>query len=411
MKPKSFKKLIYSLIWTGIFLLSSVIIVKGSNLLGKNLEEKAAAWSSNLLKKGSVCTLNRSSPFLFYSKEVINKPEKSAAEKFMSTWGLFSYLEAAAVPNTILEYDNDALDISSMIDDSKEEEGEGKKTELHIEGYNEGEKTNLTKEDSAANSKVAKRLEEIKKSKDVSMLLKYLYTVDSTTAVDKSLFHVDKMLKRDFTIPESDKPQILIFHTHGASESFCDSKKGKTEDSIIGVGAKLKETLEKQYGYKVIHDKTPYDRINGKIDRNKAYNKSLDGVTKILKKNPNIEVIIDLHRDGVGNKSKRVTTINGKPTAQFMLFNGLSRNRSGPITYLANPNLEGNLAFSLQVKWKAMELYPDLTISNYLKGYRYNMHLRERYLLIELGNQNNTVEEAKNAMEPLAEVLNEVVRK
>lgn len=409
MKPKSFKKFIYSLIWTGIFLLSSVIIVKGSNLLGKNIEEKAAIWSSNLWKKGSICALNKSSPFLFYSKEVINKPEKSAAEKFMSTWGLFSYLEAAAVPNTILEYDNDALDISSMIDDSKDGQGGEKKTELSIEGYNEGEKTYISKENIEGNEKVAKKLEQIKKSKDVSMLLKYLYTVDSTTTVDKSLFHVDKMLSRDFTIPESEKPQILIFHTHGASEGFCDSKKGEIEDSIIGVGTRLKEILEKQYGYKVIHDKKPYDKINGKIDRNKAYNKSLDGVTKTLKKNPNIEVIIDLHRDGVGNKSKRVTTINGKPTAQFMLFNGLSRNRSGPITYLANPNLEGNLAFSLQVKWKAMELYPNLTISNYLKGYRYNMHLRERYLLIELGNQNNTVEEAKNTMEPLAKVLNEVL--
>lgn len=407
MKPKTFRKVIYSLIWTGIFLLSSVIIVKGSNLLGKDLEEKAAQWRRNFLKNGSVCLLNNSSPFLFYSKEVITKPEKSVVEQWMGTWGLYSYLEASSVPNTILEYDNDALDISSMIDDKKDNESE---TELTIEGYNEGVKLDTIKEDNSKDKKVQNTLDKIKKSKDVSMLLKYLYTVDSTTTVDKSLFHVDKMLNRDFSIPESKKPQILIFHTHGASESFCDSKKGRTEDSIIGVGSRLKEILENEYDYKVIHDKTPYDKINGKIDRNKAYNQSLAGVTELLRKNPTIEVIIDLHRDGVGNKSKRVTTIHGKPTAQFMLFNGLSRNRSGPITYLKNPNLEGNLAFSLQVKWKSMELYPDLTISNYLKGYRYNMHLKERYLLIELGNQNNTVEEAKNTMEPLAEVLNEILK-
>ncbi len=74
-----------------------------------------------------------------------------------------------------------------------------------------------------------------------------------------------------------------------------------------------------------------------------------------------------------------------------------------------NPNLEGNLAFSLQLKLKAMELYPTLTRPNYLKGYHYNLHLREKSLLIELGNQNNSSEEAMNTLEPLAEVLHTVL--
>ena len=92
-----------------------------------------------------------------------------------------------------------------------------------------------------------------------------------------------------------------------------------------------------------------------------------------------------------------------------MFFNGLSRNSSGDIDYLFNKNLQSNLAFSLQMKLKCMENYPDFAKPVYLKSYRYNMHLRERFLLIELGNENNTLQEAKNAMPPLADVLNQVL--
>ena len=120
-------------------------------------------------------------------------------------------------------------------------------------------------------------------------------------------------------------------------------------------------------------------------------------------------MIIDLHRDGVGNKVQRTTVINGKRTAQVMFFNGLSRNSSGDIKYLYNPNLQSNLAFSLQLKIACMEEYEDFARPVYLKSYRYNLQMRKRSLLIELGNENNTVEEAKNAMEPLAEILDKVL--
>ena len=92
-----------------------------------------------------------------------------------------------------------------------------------------------------------------------------------------------------------------------------------------------------------------------------------------------------------------------------MFFNGLSRNRKGDIRYLKNDNLQANLSFSLQMKMKCMELYPNLAKPVYLKSYRYNLHMRKRSLLIELGNENNTLAEAKNAMGPLAKVLNQVL--
>ncbi len=252
-------------------------------------------------------------------------------------------------------------------------------------------------------------VEKLRNTADTNYLWNKFYIIDSTTSVKKEIFNVNKLLNSDMTMKKKKgKYQILIYHTHGATEYFKDSKVGKKEDSVVGIGRELKKELEKK-GYCVYHDETLYDSHNGKIDRSLAYNYSLEGVEKILKENKDIEIIIDLHRDAVGKGKHTYTTINGKPTALVMFFNGLSRTKSGDIDYLYNPNLQDNLAFSLQLKCKAMEYYEGFTKPIYLKGYRYNLHLKKKSLLIEWGNENNTVEEAKNAVEPMAFVLDKVL--
>lgn len=252
-------------------------------------------------------------------------------------------------------------------------------------------------------------IRKLKQDYSRSYLLRKFYIADSSTSIDNHVFQVKKLVDMDLTLKKESKPQILIFHTHGASEAFIDSRAGKKEDSIVGVGNVLANILSEKYGYQVLHDKTEYDRIHGRIDRNKAYNNAYNGLQKTLEKYPSIQIIIDLHRDGVGNKVQRITRVAGKRTAQVMFFNGLSRNSSGNIAYLHNDNLQGNLAFSLQLKMECMKRFENFARPVYLKGYRYNMHLRKRYTLIELGNENNTLQEAKNAMEPLAMALNAVL--
>lgn len=252
-------------------------------------------------------------------------------------------------------------------------------------------------------------VEQLRETRSVDFLWKNFYIVDSTTSVTKNKFNVNKLLNRDLKMKKKKgKKQILIYHTHGASESFQNSRKGVVDDTVVGVGTELAKELEKR-GYGVYHDTRQYDRINGNIDRSLAYNKSLEGIQKIRSNNPDIKVMIDLHRDSVGKGKHTYTTIQGKKCAIVMFFNGMSRNRSGDISYLYNPNLQGNLSFSLQLKCKAMEYYDGFTKPIYLKGYRYNLHLEPRSLLIELGNENNTVEEAKNAAAPLADILDKVL--
>ncbi len=242
---------------------------------------------------------------------------------------------------------------------------------------------------------------------DINFLVRNFYIVDPSTKVTDDLFNAKKLLGEDMTMKQTnDKPQILIYHTH-SQEAYKDSRKNKEKDTVVGVGSYLTDILENTYGYQVLHDKTKYDLMEGVLDRNKAYNYAENGITKILKDNPSIEVVIDLHRDG---SSKRVTMINGQETAQVMLFNGLSRDENGPITYLDNPYLQDNLAFSLQMQMKSLELYPGLFYKNYLKCYRYNLHVRPKSLLIELGTDENTLQSAMNAMEPLAKILDSVLK-
>lgn len=239
-------------------------------------------------------------------------------------------------------------------------------------------------------------------------LRKYIYQVDSTTMVTNSEINGKVLMNMDLSLKKTTSPQILIYHTHG-SETYKDSRAGKKSDTVIGVGDELTRKLQAK-GISVLHDRNIYDIKNGKEERSKAYNYAADAIESHLAKYPGIQVVIDLHRDGVGENVKLETTQNGEKMAQIMFFNGLSRTASnGDLAYLKNPNKKINLAFSLQLQAQAMKKYPGFTRKIYMKGYRYNLHYRGRSLLVEVGAQNNTVRQAKASMSLLAELLNSVL--
>ena len=97
----------------------------------------------------------------------------------------------------------------------------------------------------------------------------------------------------------------------------------------------------------------------GCLERSRAYNYAEPVIAAALEEHPSIQVVIDLHRDGVNGSKRLVTEINGKPTAQIMFFNGLSRTKeSGELTSLPNPYQAENLAFSFQMEYEAKQYYP-----------------------------------------------------
>jgi stage II sporulation protein P len=244
------------------------------------------------------------------------------------------------------------------------------------------------------------------KLQDFDYLIQNYYVVDSSTTIKSSDLNAGELLAKDLSVSsKTEGPQILIYHTH-SQEGYQDSVEGDASTSVVALGERLAELLTEQYGFSVLHHTGEYDVG----DRDHAYSNAAPALEKILSENPSIEVVIDLHRDSVADDTHLTTTVNGKKTAKIMFFNGLCRTTaSGDLTGLTNPYLKDNLAFSLQMQLAA-EKYPGLTRKIYLKGYRYNMHYCPKSLLVEVGAQNNTFEEGMNAMEPLAELLAEVLQ-
>lgn len=246
--------------------------------------------------------------------------------------------------------------------------------------------------------------------KDYNFLRSNLYIVPERASVLPTDLNAEELLSMDMSIvKDASVPQILIYHTHG-SEGFTNSTEDIKGTGIIAAGSRLAEVLSSVYGYNVIHCTEIFDNVNGVFDRSKAYDYSRETVQQILTDNPSVQVIIDLHRDGVNENTHLVTDINGKPTSKIMFFNGVSRSSAkGDIGYLYNRHRSENLSFSLQAKLEALGKYPEFTRKNYIDAYQYNLDLLPRAMLIEAGAQTNSLEEELNAMEPLADILDSVL--
>ena len=106
---------------------------------------------------------------------------------------------------------------------------------------------------------------------DYDYLLGQFYIIDSNTETNSYQINAEDFLQQDFTISkDTDTPQILIYHSH-SQETFADSREGKEEDTIVGVGDYLTQLLTETYGYQVIHLKEQFDMAGGELDRSAAY--------------------------------------------------------------------------------------------------------------------------------------------
>lgn len=203
---------------------------------------------------------------------------------------------------------------------------------------------------------------------------------------------------------------ILIFHTHScesytATEKYNYKQTGtfRTTDkkySVIRVGNELELQL-KNYGYKVIHDEEYHDYPS----YSGSYSSSLKTVTKLLEQNQKTDVVIDIHRDAIGDYTYAPTVkIGDEYAAQLMFVIG------GNGSSIKHENWQQNLKFAVKVQEKANELYPGLFKPIILRQSGYNQHVAKAATIIEVGATGNTLEQTLVSMKYLAKVLSEVVK-
>lgn len=239
---------------------------------------------------------------------------------------------------------------------------------------------------------------------------KVSYAIDKKTGMPDDLFNIEEMSSQNLHINiEGTGPKILIFHTHG-SEMYADSS--NVNEGVIGAGEYLKSMLEEKYGVECLHITDRFDYVDGKLQRDGAYERAEPVITKIIEENPSIQLVIDLHRDGVNENLRLATTIDDKPYAKIMFFNGICRKWDNgelvPINGLENPYIKTNLALSYQMQEAVLNFNTELPRKIYINAYRYSLHMKDKSMLIELGAQTNTVEEAMNSVEVIAEAVAKV---
>jgi len=255
---------------------------------------------------------------------------------------------------------------------------------------------------------------QIENLENFSYLTNRIFLADPETILLPSDIDVHCFLAADLTINQNvDGPVVLIFHTHSA-EMFTDSNPAYPMTGVMGAGRYLAQILAEYHGLETLHYTGRFDAVDGRSAWGGHYERMEPVIRQILAENPSIQVVIDLHRDGVGPYAPAfIRDVNGVETAQIMFFNGLSRqNRGGQaidIDRLPNPYQRENLNFSFRLQLAANQLYPGLARRIYLRQFRYSLHMMPLSTLVEVGNQHNTLQQAKNAMHPLANIIAAVV--
>jgi len=230
-------------------------------------------------------------------------------------------------------------------------------------------------------------------------------------------FDIGRYLNRSlgFEFEKNDKVQVLIVHTH-TTESYLGYDTGyyhesfhpRTEDpnrNMVRVGEALRQGLEAQ-GIGVVHA----TEIHDSPQYEGAYDRSYDTIVKYLEEYPDIKVVLDLHRDSIGygsegGKVKPTFVADGKKAAQIMIMAGYD-----PDGYYDFPFWKDNLTFALKIQNTAENMYPGMTRPLYFGNFAYNMNVNNGSLLIEVGTDANTLEEAVYTGELLSNVLAKVLQ-
>ena len=224
--------------------------------------------------------------------------------------------------------------------------------------------------------------------------------------------HADLIVLEDAAVQEDhtqpvERPRVLIYHTHTheayaqtAADPYRETESWRTEDqthSVVRVGEALAALLT-DYGFDVIHDTADYEYPK----LNTAYARSLDMLE--TKRGETFNLCVDLHRDAWDKSMAECACIGSQRAAQLMMLIGNGGN------FDIKPDYEANLAFAARLTDRINALCDGLCRPVMVKNGRYNQHLFTPSVLIEVGHNLNTLDEALASMPVLAEALADLLK-
>lgn len=229
--------------------------------------------------------------------------------------------------------------------------------------------------------------------------------------VNQTKYNIDinKLLNEPLKLSNKKGPQILVYHTH-TTESFLKSidelamknvasRTTNSNYNVTRVGDALISNLKK-YDIDVLHNTTIHDK-----DYNSSYVKSLKTLTKYVDEYPSLKMTIDLHRDAIGGEKLRVVkNVGGKKVAQIMFVIGTD-------SKLSNPMWKENLKLAIKIQARLNEICPGIAKPIYISKNRYNQHLTNGSVIIEIGGDGNVIDECVRSTSYLARAINDVIYK
>lgn len=248
-----------------------------------------------------------------------------------------------------------------------------------------------------------------------------IYEVDSEGEIifknknEQNDYNIDNTRKElpDLKL-DGEGPEILIYHTH-TTEAYRSTSQNKYKETdpfrttdqvynVTRVGRELALHLENDYNIDVVHATDIHDYPV----YNYSYNRSLKTIEKQREKYKQLKIFFDIHRNAYKNKpnDSEIDCINisGKKAAKIMIVVG--SDKAG----LSHPNWKENYAFALLLKDKLNKIYPGLCSKVLVKTYRYNQHISQNALLLEIGSTETTLEEAIESTKYLAKAIADTVK-
>jgi stage II sporulation protein P len=207
-------------------------------------------------------------------------------------------------------------------------------------------------------------------------------------------------------------PQVLIYHTHTEEaykkqedQDYVELANTRTTDqkySVVRVGEELAQQLTLRYGVPVIHDTTDHEPP----ELGTAYVRSCKTVESYLEKYDELKILIDIHRDAYNSRSWEplTVTIDGQEVSRIMIIIGTGEGSTGA-GYKEKPDWEKNYLVAQRLADELNQIHPGLALPVNVKTGRYNQHLSTGAVLIEMGTDENTLDQAVRSARYLARAL------